>query len=81
MDHGIYLAAANSKAYFTFRPNQVGSPSGTTYVQDPWANSYGYYTGDGTANTSSPNSGAGFFDLWSTGGSKTATNFWIMNWK
>jgi len=75
---------AGVKSYMSFKANQVGNPtvSGQTYIKDPWGYSYGYSTGDGTANY--PYNGNNFFDLWSTGGllsAKANTNAWISNWQ
>ena len=75
------------KSYMTFKPNQVGTPSGPySYIQDPWTYSYGYSTGttNGALTPSYPFNGTGFFDLWSTGGLLTAqvnTNTWLSNWQ
>jgi len=73
-------ATAGNKVYFTFKSSQVGNPSGPsyTYVRDPFGFSYGYSPGNGSNDV--PYNGAGFFDLWSTGGSTTNTNSWISNW-
>lgn len=70
----------SNRAYMSFKSNQVGNPSATkSYVKDPWGNSYGYSTGNGTTV---PYSGNNFFDIWSTGGSTstTSTNSWLSNW-
>jgi prepilin-type N-terminal cleavage/methylation domain-containing protein len=91
---------AGAKAYMTFKANQLGNtttPAGTgyaatasTYVQDPYGYSYGYYTGaplipPATTQNDPPYAGTGFFDLWSTGGSLATTtggvtNSWVANW-
>jgi prepilin-type N-terminal cleavage/methylation domain-containing protein len=85
---------AGVKSYMNFKPSQLGNynaPAGSsgaasTYVQDPWGYSYGYYTGDtASPQQAPPCNGTGFFDLWSTGGSLTTTsggytNTWISNW-
>jgi prepilin-type N-terminal cleavage/methylation domain-containing protein len=82
---------AGIKAYMSFKPNQVTTPSsGNTYIHDPWNASYGYSTGTSTSGTytAAPFNGAGFFDLWSTGGvtlakynaNNSLTNAWISNW-
>ena len=92
-----YFDTPVNKSYMTFKSTQLGNgttASGTaysattsTYIVDPWGYSYGYSTGDGTANNI-PYSGSGFFDLWSTGnmtanpsGTVYATNSWIANWR
>jgi type II secretory pathway pseudopilin PulG len=74
---------ANKKAYFAFRPQMLGHPSGdnvtVTYIRDPFGNSYGY----STANQKDPNKGYNpTFDLWSTAGGKTAPDAakWVKNW-
>lgn len=73
---------SGTKIYDTFTRSQLGNDAagsgGQVYLKDPFGNSYGYFPGNG-ANP--PNSGAGFFDLWSTGGDTTGvTNSWINNW-
>lgn len=71
------------KIYMTFTRSQLGNDDPTDgaspiYLKDPFGNSYGYFPGSG-ANP--PNSGSGFFDLWSTGGDTVGkTNSWIVNW-
>jgi prepilin-type N-terminal cleavage/methylation domain-containing protein len=88
-------APVGNKAYMSFRANQLGNVSApigtttagaTTYVQDPFKYSYGYSTGYVSgATTNYPYNGNGFFDIWSTGGTKGATaantNSWISNWQ
>ncbi len=77
-----------AKSYTNLRSNQVGNVDGSkpAYVIDPWGYAYGYSTGAYTTGvqTSQPYSGAGNFDLWSTGsdisGSGT-TNKWIANFQ
>jgi prepilin-type N-terminal cleavage/methylation domain-containing protein len=78
------------KSYMSFKVNQVAVPNGPlSYVKDPWSYSYGYSTGSpktpATAADPAPYNGAGFFDLWSTGGTKglkaTDANTWISNWQ
>jgi prepilin-type N-terminal cleavage/methylation domain-containing protein len=81
-----------AKVYMAFKANQLGnaktaagtgaSATTSTYVKDPFGNSYGYSSG---TITNAPYNGVGFFDLWSTGG-KTGTtaantNSWIPNWQ
>jgi prepilin-type N-terminal cleavage/methylation domain-containing protein len=75
-------ATSGIKIYDTFTRSQLGNYSagaGQVYLKDPFGNSYGYFPGNGT---NAPNSGAGFYDFWSTGGDTTATNTatWINNW-
>ena len=67
------------KTYFGFKPNQL-SPADQSqpvqYVRDPFGNPYGYST------AYQHSSGTGYnptFDLWSTAGSTTQTQ-WIKNW-
>jgi len=76
-----------NKVYFPFKASQLGNTavgSYSTYVEDPFHFSYGYSPGNGSNYV--PYNGAGFFDLWSTGGvttnsaNKYATNSWIDNW-
>jgi prepilin-type N-terminal cleavage/methylation domain-containing protein len=78
------------KSYMAFKVSQLGNATvasgtsgagATTYVKDPWNYSYGYSTGTAA---SAPFNGAGFFDLWSTGGrlaAKANTNAWVANWQ
>jgi hypothetical protein len=78
--------AAGVKAYMSFKRYQVADSATGSYVQDPWAYSYGYSIG---TTTSYPFNGTGFFDLWSTGGllysqvatTSSLTNAWISNWQ
>jgi len=80
--------AAGVKVYMSFKRNQVGDTAAGSYVQDPWAYSYGYSIGN-TTTPSYPFNGNGFYDLWSTGGNLAAamastpalTNAWISNWQ
>ncbi len=76
--------SSDTKNYFgsalranTLNPNPPGS---STYIHDPFGNSYGY----STARASNPTGGIGYnptFDLWSTGGSTSSdTSQWIKNW-
>lgn len=81
--------AAGVKSYMAFKINQIGNPTAaSSYIKDPWNNSYGYSTGDANippvAQVLYPNNGTGFFDLWSTAGKTvggTATNTWLSNWQ
>jgi len=73
---------ADTKSYFTFKPNQLIPTDQTQNVvalRDPFGNSYGYSTAKA--------SGAAFgynptFDLWSTAGGTQASDVpgWIKNW-
>jgi prepilin-type N-terminal cleavage/methylation domain-containing protein len=81
------MPIAGTKIYDTFTRSQLGNnTAGATapiYLKDPFGNSYGYYCAtNGATAASLPNNGAGFFDLWSTGGDVTATNIatWVNNW-
>lgn len=78
---------SESKAYFTFKPNQltpIDQTQAVTSIRDPFGNSYGY----STVKASAPTGTDGYnptFDLWSTGGIIDATNApsqtqWIKNW-
>jgi prepilin-type N-terminal cleavage/methylation domain-containing protein len=86
------------KAYMQFKVTQLGNTPGTgavppasTYIKDPWGNSYGYSTGTGGGGptTNYPYNGNNFFDLWTTAGltkakinsHPTLTNTWISNWQ
>ena len=78
---------AESKSYFTFKPNQL-SPTDQTlaviFIRDPFGNAYGY----STVKASTPSGADGYnptFDLWSTSGIIDTTNSpnqaqWIKNW-
>ena len=79
--------SAETKAYFTFKPNQLGPTAQNTqvlYIKDPFGNAYGY----STAKASAPSGTDGYnptFDLWSTGGvidpaSTPNQSQWIKNW-
>lgn len=78
---------AESKSYFTFKPNQLGPATqnqAVTFIKDPFGNSYGY----STVKAAAPTGTDGYnptFDLWSTGGVVSANNppdqnQWIKNW-
>lgn len=74
------VPVSGAKSYMSFKTSQLGNyaaGSPATYIQDPFGNAYGYSTG--TSTTDLPYSGAGFFDLWSTGGDTTGTNL-ISSW-
>lgn len=78
------LPTTGTKIYMTFKPSQLGNAttgSTTTYICDPFGNSYGYYA---ATTGSPPNNGLGFFDLWSTGGDTASpsvnTAIWVNNW-
>lgn len=68
-----------AKSYMSFKSNQFGGSGSSTYIKDPFGNSYGYSTA-GQAGQS----GVGYnptFDLWSTAGSTSSpTTGWIKNW-
>src|SRR5205085_8677180 len=79
--------SAESKSYFTFKPNQLSPTIQTqpvTYIRDPFGNSYGY----STVKASAPTGADGYnptFDLWSTAGiidasSSPSQSQWIKNW-
>jgi prepilin-type N-terminal cleavage/methylation domain-containing protein len=84
------LPLAGVKSYMPFKINQIGNSAGPSYIKDPWNYSYGYSSGDNKSpQVQYPYNGAGFFDLWSTGGITLAkvtatpslTNAWISNWQ
>ncbi|MEY2498199.1 MAG: ral secretion pathway protein [Verrucomicrobiota bacterium] len=78
---------AESKAYFSFKPNQL-SPTvqnqKVDFIRDPFGNSYGY----STVKASAPSGADGYnptFDLWSTSDAVDTTaspdqSKWIKNW-
>ena len=79
--------SAESKSYFTFKPNQLSPTIQTqavTSIRDPFGNSYGY----STVKAATPTATDGYnptFDLWSTGGSIDTSASpnqaqWIKNW-
>jgi prepilin-type N-terminal cleavage/methylation domain-containing protein len=80
---------AGIKSYMTFKTSQIGNITAgqSSYIKDPWGNSYGYASGDSGDTNNAPFNGAGFFDLWSTGNTTAdkppnyATNAWISNWQ
>jgi len=77
------------KAYFAFKPNQLGPTDQTQnvqYIRDPFGNSYGYSTANQATSSTGYNP---TFDLWSTAGltanpptsgTDTITPQWIKNW-
>jgi prepilin-type N-terminal cleavage/methylation domain-containing protein len=82
-------AASGVKVYFTFKKAQLGNDKtgagAPIYIEDPFGNSYGYFSGViSGSTTNAPNNGAGLFDLWSTGGAtttgNTSTNTYITDW-
>jgi prepilin-type N-terminal cleavage/methylation domain-containing protein len=80
------LPPAGTKIYMTFKTSQLGNyqAGAQTYIQDPFGNPYGYFTGNPTVGGNAaqlPYNGANQFDLWSTGGDISgSTNSWISNW-
>ena len=73
----------DKKRYFEFSPRMLRSfgSSRTTYIADPWGNSYGY----STSKLAYSNDTAGYnvgFNLWSTGGGTTQEDRtkWWTNW-
>jgi general secretion pathway protein G len=76
----------SAKSYFAFKPNMLlpapPSTANVTAVRDPFGNSYGY----STAFQANPSKGYNpTFDLWSTGGTTSASSppdqsQWIKNW-
>lgn len=81
----LTAAPAGTKIYMSFKASQLGNTTAgaNTYIKDPFGNSYGYFTGSGTAANQLPNNGTNQYDLWSTGGDVAqpgVTNSWISNW-
>jgi type II secretory pathway pseudopilin PulG len=64
------------KPYMSFKSNQLDGSGSSTFIKDPFGNSYGYSTlgpTDGGYNST--------FDLWSTAGdTKGSQAHWIRNW-
>jgi general secretion pathway protein G len=78
--------SAESKAYFTFKPNQLApsnQASAVLYIKDPFGNSYGFSTVKASAPTGTDGHNP-TFDLWSTAGVIGANppdqSQWIKNW-
>jgi type II secretory pathway pseudopilin PulG len=81
---------AGAKSYFQFKPQMLGTSSGTVlYLRDPFGESYGY----STAYQADSNKGFNpTFDLWSTAGTDACSStptpspaptpqyLWIKNW-
>lgn len=74
----LYTALTASKAYMTFKPNQLVVKGGVTYIVDPFGSPYDYYCKPGAADQiNSPT-----YDLWSNGPdgqNNTADD--IVNWR
>ncbi|MES2570076.1 MAG: hypothetical protein V4710_08475 [Verrucomicrobiota bacterium] len=73
----------DGKVYFPFKEMNfkfAGSRK-NTYLVDAWGNPYGYSTLK-SADPESPDGNNETFDLWSTGGGKTAKQKgnWVANW-
>ena len=79
---------SGAKSYFSFKPQMLGTSSGTVlYLRDPFGESYGYSTAYQADSTKGFNP---TFDLWSTAGTDTCggtpvpgatpQNLWIKNW-
>ena len=64
-------------SYMTFKPDQLGGTGSSTYLKDPFGNSYGYSTLGPTGGGFNPT-----FDLWSIADGKMGTDQtkWIKNW-
>ncbi len=82
--NGSRTPNSGARSYFVFKPNML-SPADQTqnvqYIRDPFGNSYGYSTIQAATGTST----VGYnptFDLWSTSGLTTGTDYtqWIKNW-
>jgi len=62
--------------YLSFKPNQLGGGGRSTFIKDPFGNSYGYSTLGPTNGGYNPT-----FDLWSTAGDTDGIQAkWITNW-
>ena len=75
----------DAKAYMTFKSNQLGGTDSTTFVKDPFGNSYGYSTAGQAASDAGTAQTVGYnptFDLWSTCGSTDSSGQpgWVKNW-
>ena len=72
----------DGKRYYAFTPQMLRiTPTGHTYVIDPWGNSYGYST-FGAVHPGDPAANNPTFDLWSTRAGrhlKDKSN-WVKNW-
>ncbi|MEO6873056.1 MAG: type II secretion system protein GspG [Chthoniobacterales bacterium] len=84
--NGDGLPDSSAKSYMPFKSNQIGdSGKATTYLKDPFGNSYGYSTAGQAASASGKAQVIGYnptFDLWSTAGSTNGTGQagWVKNW-
>ena len=80
---------SNQKSYFSFKPQMIGgrdssgNPTSSSFVRDPFGNSYGYSTAKNPdANPTAFTGATGYnptFDLWSTADS-TDPRQWLKNW-
>jgi prepilin-type N-terminal cleavage/methylation domain-containing protein len=62
--------------YISFKPNQLAGAGSSTFIKDPFGNSYGYSTLGPTNGGYNPT-----FDLWSTAGDTDGIQAkWITNW-
>jgi prepilin-type N-terminal cleavage/methylation domain-containing protein len=62
--------------YISFKPNQLAGTGSSTFIKDPFGNSYGYSTLGPTNGGYNPT-----FDLWSTAGDTDGIHArWIRNW-
>ena len=83
--YNALTGAGGGKAYMAFKPNQLKTTGGITYILDPFGSPYNYYCPPGHANQIN----AATFDLWSYGpdnmwGTVGTVNYdWdnITNWK
>lgn len=81
--YSMLSGGKDGKVYFEFSKNMLKTNSvGQIYIVDPHGNSYGYSTANLKNLSFSNTSGLGYFDLWSTGGGKTAKDrsHWVKNW-
>jgi|ERR1017187_948609 general secretion pathway protein G len=74
----LYVALTTPKSYMTFKPNQLKTVGGVTYIVDPFGLPYNYYCHPSAGDQKNPVT----FDLWSYGPDNTSdTGDDLTNWK
>jgi len=95
MGRSSYSGTSTSTAYLELKSSQVGNATGTSTINDPWKNPYGYYySSNGTVTGAATTTDKSLFnvaspDIWSTGGQNASATVnpansvylkWIKNW-